>query len=75
MYFDDLVTEMKRIHKSPVTLFNIFLILQLLWSITKRIFFKAEIRKAITDIIQEEYYKLKEVAAKFHEQHISAKKN
>jgi hypothetical protein len=38
-------------------------------------FFKAEIRKAITDIIQEEYYKLKEVAAKFHEQHISAKKN
>lgn len=48
MYFDDLVVEMKRIHKSP-----------------------AEIRKSITDIIQEEYYKLKEVAAKFHEQHIS----
>jgi len=32
-----------------------------------------EIRKHITDSIQEEFYKLKEIAEKYHEQHIGAK--
>ena len=31
-----------------------------------------EIRKQITDIIQEEFYKLKQVAATFHEQNLNS---
>jgi hypothetical protein len=74
IYFDELVRELKQKKISSVKNYFFRYFFLLLKLIKNSINFKLEMRKQITEVIQEEIKRLKQIATKFHEQDLKSSK-